>query len=60
MAYYFRHESEIDEYLGRRDEEPEQLRQQIEAANAARLAPLKARFDAVRAQENGGNASAAD
>src|SRR5207253_5428205 len=46
LAYYFRHQSELDEYLRRRDEEAESLRQQIETANAGRLAPLKARLDA--------------
>src|SRR6188768_2492187 len=54
LAYYHRHQAEVDEYLRRREEEAEQLREQIEAANAARLAPLKARLDAVRAQGNGG------
>ena len=60
LAYYFRHETEIDEYLRRRAEEAEELRQQIEAANAPRLAPLKARLDGVRAQGNGGHAPVAD
>jgi uncharacterized protein (DUF433 family) len=56
LAYYFRHEAEIDSYLRRREEEAEKLRQEIEAANASRLAPLKTRLDAVRAQGNGGHA----
>src|SRR5712691_5316545 len=60
LAYYFRHETEIDDYLRRRAEEAEELRQQIEAANAPRLAPLKARLDAVRAPGNGGHAPVAD
>jgi uncharacterized protein (DUF433 family) len=60
LAYYFRHQTEIDEYLRRREEEAETLRQQIEAANASRLAPLKARLDTVRAQGNGGHAPTAD
>ena len=60
LAYYCRHETEIDHYLRRREEEAETLRQQIEAANAGRLAPLKARLDAVRAQGNGGHAPTAD
>src|SRR5438309_6768022 len=50
LAYYFRHQSEVDDYLRRREEEAEQLRQQIEAANASRLAALKARVTAVQAQ----------
>src|ERR1700682_2395247 len=53
LAYYFRHQTEIDCYLHRREEEAEQLRQQINAANAKRLTPLKARLDAVRTQGNG-------
>ena len=60
LAYYFRHETEIDDYLRRREEEAEELRQNIESANAARLKPLKARLDAVRAQRNGGHAPTAD
>src|SRR5579871_511968 len=49
LAYYFRHQAEVDNYLYRREEEAERLRQQVEAANASRLAPLKARLDALRA-----------
>jgi uncharacterized protein (DUF433 family) len=60
LAYYFRHQTEIDDYLRRREEEAENLRQEIEAANASRLAPLKARLDAVRAQGNDGHAPSAD
>src|SRR5437879_5734696 len=47
LAYYLRHQSEIDEYLRRREAEAEALRQRIETANAGRLALLKARIDAV-------------
>jgi len=60
LAYYLRHQAEIDDYLHRREEEAEKLRQQIEAANASRLAPLKACLDALRSQGNGGRASPAD
>ena len=60
LAYYFRHQTEIEDYLGRREEEAEKLRQQIEAANASRLALLKARLDAVRDRGNGGHAPTAD
>src|SRR5256885_17061382 len=42
LAYYFRHQTEMDHYLRSREEEAEQLRKQIEVANAAHLAPLKA------------------
>jgi uncharacterized protein (DUF433 family) len=60
LAYYLRHQAEMDEYLHRREQEAEELRQQIEAANAGRLAPLKARLDAMRAQGNGGHAPTPD
>jgi uncharacterized protein (DUF433 family) len=60
LAYYFRHQAEMDNYLRRREEEAEELRQQFEAANAARLASLKARLDASRAEGNGGHAPSAD
>lgn len=53
LAYYFRHRIEIDEYLSQRAEASEDLRRQIETANATRLAPLKARLEAVRNQGNG-------
>ena len=60
LAYYFRHQTEMDLYLRQREEEAETLRQQIEAANASRLVPLKARLDAVRVQGNGGHAPTID
>ncbi len=47
LAYYFRHQTEIDNYLAGRAKEAEDLRQQIETANASHLAALKARLDAV-------------
>jgi uncharacterized protein (DUF433 family) len=60
LAYYHRHQAEMDDYLRRREGEAEELRRQIEAANAGRLAPLKARVDALRVQGNGGHAPTAD
>jgi uncharacterized protein (DUF433 family) len=60
LAYYFRHQTEIDNYLCRREEEAEKLRQEIESANASRLAPLKARLDALRVHGNGGHAPTTD
>jgi uncharacterized protein (DUF433 family) len=60
LAYYFRHQTEMDDYLRRREEEAEKLRQEIEAANASRLAPLKARLGALRTKGNSGHAPAAD
>src|SRR6266849_1574824 len=60
LAYYFRRQTEIDNYLRRRGEEAEKLRQEIETANASRLAPLKARLDAVKAEGNGGHAPTPD
>jgi uncharacterized protein (DUF433 family) len=55
LAYYLRHQNEIDEYLRQREEEAEALRRRIEAANASRVAALKARLEAVQAQGNGGH-----
>jgi uncharacterized protein (DUF433 family) len=60
LSYYFRHQAEIDEYLRQREEEAEQLRKQIEAANAPFLASFKARLDAARAERNGDNAATVD
>jgi uncharacterized protein (DUF433 family) len=60
LAYYLRHQAEIDDYLQRREHEAESLRQQFQSANSERLASLKKRVDAIRAQENGGHASPAD
>jgi uncharacterized protein (DUF433 family) len=60
LAYYFRHQTEIDNYLRRREEEAEKLRQEIESANASRLAPLKARLDAFRTKGNGDHAPTLD
>src|SRR5438067_2114864 len=48
LAYYLRHQAEIDEYRRRRGEEAEALLRQIEAANADPRAALKARLDAAR------------
>lgn len=53
LAYYLRHQTEIDQYLRRREEEAEKLRQEIESVNAPRLAPLKSRVAALRAKGNG-------
>lgn len=60
LAYYFRHQSEIDNYLRRREEEAEKLRQEIETANSSRLAPLKARLEALRTKGNGDHAPPTD
>ena len=60
LSYYFRHETEIDNYLRRREEEAEKLRQEIQAANISRLAALKARLDAVKAKGIGGHAPTTD
>lgn len=56
LAYYFRHQTELDNYLRQREDEAETLRQENETANAGRLAGLKARLDAVRAEGNSGHA----
>ncbi|MHB1426371.1 MAG: DUF433 domain-containing protein [Gemmataceae bacterium] len=60
LAYYFRHQSEIDNYLRRREEEAEKLRQEIESANAPRLTSLKARLDALKTKGNSGHAPTTD
>src|SRR5437762_2374878 len=60
LAYYLRHQAEIDDYLQGRDQKAEALRREIETANASRLTSLKARVDAVKAQGNGGNAATLD
>jgi uncharacterized protein (DUF433 family) len=60
LAYYFRHEAEIDEYLRVRAAGAEKLRAEIESPNAARLASDKARLDVARAGGNGGNSSTPD
>ena len=60
LAYYFRHETEIDNYLRQREGEAEKLRQEIQAANTSRLTALKARLDAVKAKGNGGCAPTTD
>ncbi|MGH7226951.1 MAG: DUF433 domain-containing protein [Gemmataceae bacterium] len=60
LAYYFRHQMEMDDYLRRREDEAEKLRQEIEAVNASRLAPLKARLDALRTKGTGGHAPTTD
>jgi len=57
LAYYSRHQAELDEYLRQREEDAEELRRHIEGANASRLAPLRACFDAVKAREKDGHAS---
>jgi uncharacterized protein (DUF433 family) len=53
LAYYFRHQDEMDRYLRQREAEAEHLRHQTAAANAERLAALKGRLEA-KAQGNSG------
>jgi len=60
LAYYFRHQSEMDDYLRRREEEAEKLRREIEAATAPRLAALRDRAGTLRNQRNGGDAATPD
>ncbi|HZU35423.1 MAG TPA: DUF433 domain-containing protein [Gemmataceae bacterium] len=60
LAYYLRHRAELDEYLHSREEQAEQLRQDIEAANAPRLAAFRARLGAHRDQGTGGHVPASD
>ncbi|MFO0966626.1 MAG: DUF433 domain-containing protein [Gemmataceae bacterium] len=60
LAYYLRHQSELDDYLRRRNDDAESLRETIESENASRLATLKAKLDTLRAQGNGGHAATSD
>ncbi len=60
LAYYLRHQVELDEYLRRRDVEAEELRQQIMAAQGPLPTELKRRMDALRAQRNAGHAASSD
>ncbi len=60
LAYYFRHQSEVDDYLRRREEEAEKLRTRIETANESRLTSLKARINALRPEESGDHAAPTD
>jgi uncharacterized protein (DUF433 family) len=55
IAYYRRHQDEVDEYLRRRRVAAEELRRKIEAADPDR-ANLKAKLLARLAQRNGGHA----
>jgi uncharacterized protein (DUF433 family) len=60
LAYYHRHQDEMDAYLHQREKEADQLRQEIEAVNAARVASLKARLEDIRGRGNGDDAPTAD
>ncbi len=57
IAYYLRHQDEVNGYLGRRRTEAAELRQEIEGRQAGRAA-LRAKLLARRDQEEKGNASA--
>jgi uncharacterized protein (DUF433 family) len=57
LAYYHRHQNELDAYLRQREQEADTRRQQIETANAERLGRLKALLDASRAEGNGDHAA---
>jgi uncharacterized protein (DUF433 family) len=56
IAYYHRHQEEVDEYLRQREEEAEELKRKSEAGQPDR-AVLKAQLAARMAQRNGGHAS---
>jgi uncharacterized protein (DUF433 family) len=58
LAYYHRHQDEVELYLRRRTEEAEGLRRAIEASQPDR-ASLKARLLARQAQKDEGHAPAA-
>jgi uncharacterized protein (DUF433 family) len=48
LAYYYRHQTELDEYLNRRREQADQMQREIEATQPT-FAELKARLLARRA-----------
>ena len=50
LAYYYRHQTELDEYLERRREQADRLQREIEATQPT-FAELKARLLARRAGE---------
>ena len=58
IAYYHRHRADVDAYLKRRDDDANELRQQIEAAEPDRT-KQKAELMARMAQRNGGHAPTA-
>jgi uncharacterized protein (DUF433 family) len=60
LAYYLRHQVELDEYLRQRDEEAEQLRQKIEAAQPPLSPEARARMEAFRARRDAERAAPAD
>lgn len=56
IAYYWRHKNEVDAYLRQREEEADDLRRKIEAAQPGRP-NLRAELLARMAQRNGGHAA---
>jgi uncharacterized protein (DUF433 family) len=56
IAYYLRHQGEVDAYLQARREEAEKLRQEIEVKQSDR-AELRARLQARKAEKEQGHAS---
>ena len=60
IAYYLRHRDEVDAYLRKQQEEADEVRRQIQATNAPRLAHLKAKMDAARAERNAHRAAPVD
>ena len=60
LAYYFRHQAEMDEYLQQRERDADKLQQQMEGANSARLSALRAKVEAAKTKENCDHAPASD
>ncbi len=60
LAYYLRHQAELDAWMVERDRELEEMRCKIEGAQGPALARLKAKMDAARVQRNVGHAAPAD
>jgi len=51
LAYYYRHQAVLDEYLQQRDEEADQIRREIEASQGGLPEELKRRMEAFKAQK---------
>jgi len=60
LAYYLRHQDEVDAYLAERVRECEEQRRMLEAAQAPQLAAIRAKMNALRSQRTAGHADPAD
>ncbi len=60
LAYYLRHQAEVDAWLADRARDLEEQRRQLEAAQGPRLTALRAKMEALRNQKKAGHADPAD